>query len=214
MQTLKQQIKIGHSCSGAKFDTTKQLPEFNWCYIMCLFLFWTYFHENNFYLILFPIYEWRGKHQNWHHDSKRPESSAIHQITKVGTPNGCSPGAQQKNPITHRSRSFMYNVQPWLVVGVGWHLRINTSLVPKNTSLVVGWTWTHGSFHRNLFGAFSVRLSNMGVSKSSDISKWMVKIMANPMNKWMIWRYLYHYFRKHPYRGKKTPSCFEVAGNN
>ena len=27
--------------------------------------------------------------------------------------------------------------------------------------------------------------------------KWMVKIMENPMNKWMIWGY--HYFWKHPY---------------
>lgn len=57
MQTMKQQMNIDHSCSGAKFDTTKQLPVFNWCYIMCLFLFLTYFHENNFDLILFPIYE-------------------------------------------------------------------------------------------------------------------------------------------------------------
>ena len=61
------------------------------------------------------------------------------------------------NPTTHRSRSFMYNVQPWLVVGVGWHLRINTSLVPKKTNHFFDkgfWAWTHGSFHRNLFGAF------------------------------------------------------------
>ena len=29
--------------------------------------------------------------------------------------------------------------------------------------------------------------------------KWMVKIMENPMNKWMIWRVEHHYFWKHPY---------------
>ena len=27
----------------------------------------------------------------------------------------------------------------------------------------------------------------MGVSKNSGTPKWMVKIMENPMNKWMIW---------------------------
>lgn len=111
-QTMKQQMNIDHSCSGAKFDTTKQLPVFNWCYIMCLFLFLTYFHENNFDLILFPIYEWRDKHQNQHHDSKRPESSAIHQITKVGTPNGCSPGAKRKSqqPIVVGILCTVYNL--------------------------------------------------------------------------------------------------------
>ena len=37
----------------------------------------------------------------------------------------------------------------------------------------------------------------MGVSKNRATPKWMVKIMENPMNKWMIWGY--HYFWKHPY---------------
>ena len=27
----------------------------------------------------------------------------------------------------------------------------------------------------------------MGVSKNSGTPKWMVKIMENPMNKWMTW---------------------------
>ena len=27
----------------------------------------------------------------------------------------------------------------------------------------------------------------MGVSKNNGTPKWMVKIMENPMNKWMIW---------------------------
>ena len=35
-------------------------------------------------------------------------------------------------------------------------------------------------------------------SKNRGTPKWMVKIMENPMNKWMIWGY--HYFRKHPYK--------------
>ena len=39
----------------------------------------------------------------------------------------------------------------------------------------------------------------MDVSKNRGIypPKWMVKIMENPMNKWMIWGH--HYFWKHPY---------------
>ena len=39
----------------------------------------------------------------------------------------------------------------------------------------------------------------MGVSKHRGFypPKWMVKIMENPMNKWIIWGY--HYFWKHPY---------------
>ena len=41
----------------------------------------------------------------------------------------------------------------------------------------------------------------MGVSKHRGIlpQKWMVKIMENPMNKWMIWGEKNTYFRKHPY---------------
>ena len=42
--------------------------------------------------------------------------------------------------------------------------------------------------------------SYMGVSKNMGFPpKCMMKIMENPMNKWMIW--WYHYFWKHPYRG-------------
>ena len=37
----------------------------------------------------------------------------------------------------------------------------------------------------------------MGVSKNSGTPKWMVKIMENPMNKWMIWG-------AHPYFGGNT----------
>ena len=33
--------------------------------------------------------------------------------------------------------------------------------------------------------------------KKRGTPKWMVKIMENPMKKWMIWGY--HYIRKHPY---------------
>ena len=38
--------------------------------------------------------------------------------------------------------------------------------------------------------------SSWGVSKNRGTPKWMVKIMENPINPWMIWGY--HYFRKHP----------------
>ena len=43
---------------------------------------------------------------------------------------------------------------------------------------------------------------HLGVSKNRGIlpPKWMVKIMENPMNKWMIWGY--HYFWKHPFLAK------------
>ena len=36
----------------------------------------------------------------------------------------------------------------------------------------------------------------MDVSKNRGTPKWMVKIMENTMNKWMIWG---EYFWKHPY---------------
>ena len=36
--------------------------------------------------------------------------------------------------------------------------------------------------------------------------KWMVKIMENPMNKWMIWGY--HYFWKHPNKTVKQSKTF------
>ena len=39
----------------------------------------------------------------------------------------------------------------------------------------------------------------MGVSLNGGTPKWMVKIMENPMNKWVIWGY--HHFRKPPYQG-------------
>ena len=34
---------------------------------------------------------------------------------------------------------------------------------------------------------YPFHLINMGVSKNRGTPKWMVKIMENPMNKWMIW---------------------------
>ncbi len=37
----------------------------------------------------------------------------------------------------------------------------------------------------------------MDVSKNRGTPKWMVKIMENPMNKWMIWG-VFPYFWKHP----------------
>ena len=41
---------------------------------------------------------------------------------------------------------------------------------------------------------------NMGVSKyRGGPPKWMVKIMENPMNKWMIWGVFTHDFWKHPH---------------
>ncbi len=39
---------------------------------------------------------------------------------------------------------------------------------------------------------------DMGVSKNKATPKWMVKIMENPMNKWMIWEET-PLFWKHPY---------------
>ena len=45
----------------------------------------------------------------------------------------------------------------------------------------------------------------MSVSKNRGIPKWMVKIMENPMNKWMIWEFgstiIFGNIMKHPYRG-------------
>ncbi len=39
---------------------------------------------------------------------------------------------------------------------------------------------------------------NMGVSKNNGTSKWMVKTMENPMNKWMIWgKTPYFWFNTH-----------------
>ena len=39
----------------------------------------------------------------------------------------------------------------------------------------------------------------MGVSKNRGIPKWMVKIMENPMNKWMIWGVFPLFLVQHPY---------------
>ena len=49
-------------------------------------------------------------------------------------------------------------------------------------------------FHFHDYGR---KVRYMGVSKNSGTPKWMVKIMENPMNKWMIWGYPYSC--KHPY---------------
>ena len=38
-----------------------------------------------------------------------------------------------------------------------------------------------------LLGGFVMFSSHIGVSKNRGTPKWMVKIMENPMNKWMIW---------------------------
>ena len=39
----------------------------------------------------------------------------------------------------------------------------------------------------NMRGLNQKKKYNMGVSKNGGTPKWMVKIMENPMNKWMIW---------------------------
>ena len=53
-------------------------------------------------------------------------------------------------------------------------------------------------------GMKSILPSYMGVSKNRGFSpKWMVKIMENPINPWMIWGKT-HYFRKHSYREMKS----------
>ena len=49
--------------------------------------------------------------------------------------------------------------------------------------------WASGPF----FLAYGCWTKNRGILPP----KWMVKIMENPMYKWMIWGY--HYFWKHPY---------------
>ena len=50
----------------------------------------------------------------------------------------------------------------------------------------------------------------MGVSKNNGTPKWMVYVMENPMNKWMIWGY--PYFWKQPYFDlcKSSSSSFNV----
>ena len=39
----------------------------------------------------------------------------------------------------------------------------------------------------------------MGVSKNNGTPKWMVKIMENPMNKWMIWGIFPLFLVQHPF---------------
>ena len=51
----------------------------------------------------------------------------------------------------------------------------------------------------------------MDVSKNRggfDPPKWMVKVMENPIFKWMIWGY--HYFWKHPYRDSKIKTVLRI----
>ena len=54
----------------------------------------------------------------------------------------------------------------------------------------------------------------MGVFKNRGTPKWMVKIMENPINPWMIWGDFTHYFRKHPYSfcRKKSKICPSSQG--
>ena len=51
----------------------------------------------------------------------------------------------------------------------------------------------------------------MDVSKNRGTPKWMVKIMENPINKWMIWGY--PYFWKHPYMYGKMYCIVYVVYN-
>ena len=44
----------------------------------------------------------------------------------------------------------------------------------------------------------------VGVSKNRGTPKWMVKLMENPINPWMIWGDFTHYFWKHPSGGTKV----------
>ena len=66
-----------------------------------------------------------------------------------------------------------------------------------------GWQHVYCMISRS-FPIFALppSISNMGVSKNRDTTKWMVKIMEHPMEipmkNGMIWGW-YHYFRKPPY---------------
>ena len=57
---------------------------------------------------------------------------------------------------------------------------------------------------------------NMGVSKNNGTSKWMVKTMENPMNKWMIWgKTPYFWFNTHIsrclFKGKQVGFLTQVT---
>ena len=50
---------------------------------------------------------------------------------------------------------------------------------------------------------------NLGVSKNNATPKWMVKIMENPMNKWMIWGVLPPVFLvQHPFPNDRRTKKF------
>ena len=55
-----------------------------------------------------------------------------------------------------------------------------------------------------------VQQKNMWVSKKVQVGvtpKWMMNIMENPMNKWMIWGVFTHYFWKHPNNNQHEDDC-------
>ena len=48
---------------------------------------------------------------------------------------------------------------------------------------------------------------HLGVSKNTGTPNWMVKIMENPMNKWMIWWVFPYFWKKQPFKNPWT-NCF------
>ena len=90
-------------------------------------------------------------------------------------------------PLWYR-RGVLWSLKkmtPGLWFGFFRILKGNT--IQKGTSVSsihLHFCWGVSAFQPFIFHRMT---SHLGVSKNRDTPKWMVKIMKNPMNKWMIW---------------------------
>ena len=55
------------------------------------------------------------------------------------------------------------------------------------------------------------KLQTFGCFLKKGTPKWMVKIMENPMNKWMIWGVFTHHFRKPPSVAIFSPEILQIS---
>ena len=72
--------------------------------------------------------------------------------------------------------------------------------VSRSMSVHLMITWSHGAFCKDPnLESYDFQASMWVFPKNrGKPPKWMVNIMENPMNKWMIWGVFTHYFWKHP----------------
>ena len=89
--------------------------------------------------------------------------------------------------MNHKCRSGTWAICKAVIISVHLLDLLIDVEIPSAEAQPFGFCWPRGPSDMATSG-------QTGVSKNTGTPKWMVKIMENPMNKWMIWGVLHPYF--------------------